>query len=255
MLSLPQQRFYFNRMKTKPLALLLALAGFALPAFAQKAQASPFVFDQEVTPLGTLQQGDKIHVALHGKNTSPAAIALENVISQNSGPADFKFPKSIGPGQKFTIEYNLNTAYLDGPFTHTIVLVGTDGTPYVTYTEGTVNAPVWFSEKIFDLGYHTPGAATEWTFYAWNPGKKPLQLALAAESAQEFSATITPAQLNIEKFDDIREGGAVPGVKIVLKAKNLGKPTGKSIRKIVAFVSPTFPQATPEVLVIGYWKN
>ena len=243
-------------MPMKSIRTLLILALLALSAFAQKAPTpSPFVFEKEVAPLGTLQQGQKIRVALNGKNASKATVVLDNVISQNSGPEDFKFPKSIAPGQKFTIEYTLNTAYMDGPFTHNIVLIAPDGTPWLTYAEGTVNAPVWFSEKIFDLGYHVSGATTEWTFYAWNPAQKPLELQLAPESAKEFTATLTSVTLNTEKFDEIKEGGKTPGLKIVLKVKDLGPNTGKSIRKIVTFTSPTFPQATPEILVIGYWKK
>jgi len=239
--------------KNNPILLLILCA---LSAFAQKAAPpSPFVFDKEIAPLGTLQQGSQHHVSLRGKNTSKQTIALENVISQNSGPEKFKFPKSIAPGQSFVIEYNLNTAYMDGPFTHSIVLIGTDGTPYVTYAEGTVIAPIWFNEKIFDLGYYTAGNNNEWTFYAWNPNRKPLELSLSTESAKEFSATIEKVQLDTENIDNVKEGGPTPGLKITLKVKNIGKPSGKSIRKIVSFQSSTYPQATPEVLVVGYWKN
>lgn len=240
-------------MKYKLVPALLAL--FATLVCAQKAAPSPFVFENEVKPLGKLVQGEKIKIRLHGKNASAKAVVLENVISQNSGPEDFRFPKQIAAGHGFDIDYTLNTAYMEGPFTHTIVLIDTAGKPYTTYVEGEVAAPIFFSEKLLDLGYYKTGQNTEWTVYAWNPGKKPIDLELTPESAKEFSAEIVSVSLHTDQLDSIREGGTVPGVKILLKAKNLGTPTGKSIRKLVSFRSKTYPTATPELLVVGYWAK
>lgn len=240
-------------MKYKNLPATLALLATLL--CAQQNTPSPFVFDNEVKPLGKLQQGEKIKIRLHGKNTAKNAIVLENVISQNSGPADFRFPKQVATGHGFDIEYTLNTAYMEGPFTHTIVLIDTAGKPYTTYVEGEVVAPIFFSEKLLDLGYYKVGQNVQWELYAWNPGKKPLELELTPESAQEFSAEFRTVSLHTDQLDSIREGGTVPGVKIILKAKNLGPVTGKSIRKLVSFRSKTYPNATPEVLVVGYWKS
>ena len=236
----------------KKIVPLLFASLLALPSFAQKA--SPFSFGKDVHSVGNLEQGQKTHVVLHAKNTSPGPVALENVISQNSGPENFRFPKSIKPGQDFTVEYDLNTAYMEGPFTHSIVLIDTDGHTYVTYAEGSVKAPVLFSEKMLDLGYYA-GGATEWTFYAWNPDSKALDLALSPESSKEFSASISPVRLDTRQFDAIKEGGQVPGLKITLKVKQLEKTGTKSIRKLVSFQSKAFPSATPEVLAVGYWKQ
>lgn len=233
-------------------SLLFVLLLVLVSATAQTP--SVLQFSPPVTVLDTLQQGESKHVVLQGKNTSSSPITLETVLSQNSGPENFKFPQKIAPGQTFQVEYTLPTAYIEGDYTHTIVLIEPNGTPHLTYVTGHVKAPIWFSEKIHDLGYYTPGATVQWTFYAWNPQQKKLALTLSPESASEFTAQITPVQLHTESLDNIREGGKVPGLKITLKPKSLQKNAGKSIRKLVSFQSKTFPQATPEVLVIGYWK-
>ena len=64
--------------------------------------------------------------------------------------------------------------------------------------------------------------------------------------------------LNVDKIDQIKEGGKVPGVKITLTTKGFLREgwelKQQSIRKIVAFKSKKFPRATPEVLIVGYWK-
>lgn len=239
---------YFIPMKS--LLYVLLFTGISITA----QTPSVLQFSSPVTVLDTLQQGETKRVVLQAKNTASSPIVLETVLSQNSGPENFKFPQKIAPGQTFQVEYTLQSAYMEGDFTHTIVLVEPNGTPHLTYVAGHVKAPIWFSEKIHDLGYYTSGSSVQWTFYAWNPQHQKLALALSPESASEFTAQITPVQLHTESLDNIREGGKVPGLKITLKPKTLQKNTGKSIRKIVSFRSKTFPQATPEVLVIGYWK-
>lgn len=64
--------------------------------------------------------------------------------------------------------------------------------------------------------------------------------------------------LKIDKLDDIKEGGKVPALKVTLKTKGIPRQglaeKQKSLRHIVAFKSPEHPKATPEVLIVGYWK-
>ena len=61
------------------------------------------------------------------------------------------------------------------------------------------------------------------------------------------------------RLDEIKEGGTVPGLKVTLLTKGLKREgwelKQKSIRKVVSFKSKKFPKATPEVLVVGYWKD
>ena len=61
------------------------------------------------------------------------------------------------------------------------------------------------------------------------------------------------------KLDEIKEGGTVPGLKVTLTTKGLKREgwelKQKSIRKVVSFKSKKYPKATPEVLVVGYWKD
>ena len=57
---------------------------------------------------------------------------------------------------------------------------------------------------------------------------------------------------------DFKEGGKVPGLKVTLTTKGLTREgwelKQKSIRKIVSFKSKKYPKATPDVLIVGYWK-
>jgi hypothetical protein len=67
-----------------------------------------------------------------------------------------------------------------------------------------------------------------------------------------------PVMLNVDKFDQIKEGGKVPGLKITLSTKGLSREgwelKQQSIRKIVSFKSKKYPKATPDVLIVGFWK-
>ncbi len=225
---------------------------FAMQNAAQGA--NPFVF--EPVNLGVLQQGVKKDVEIKGKNISLQAIELESVFNQMTGGENFIYPKKIEPGQNFKINFTLNTAYMEGSFWHNIVLVDTAGTAWVALVQGAVENPIVFSDRILDLGYYKNGVKKTWVFYAWNAENKPLKLNLASSSQKEFKAEFSDVKLNIKNFENIKEGGTTPGVKIALSVANLESPknTQKSIRKIVSFICENFPNATPELLVTGYWE-
>ena len=110
---------------------------------------------------------------------------------------------------------------------------------------------------MFDAGYYSAGEKREWTFYVWCTDLKTLpDLSLSSE-ASEFSAKIQKVSLDVSNFDSIQEKGNVPGLKITLSTRGLvrdPKSKQKSLSKIVSFSSRKFPAATPEVLIIGYWK-
>jgi hypothetical protein len=238
----------------KPLGLLFVACSFA---FSQEA-TTPIQFSPEPLLLGKIEQGAVTHVVLKGKNQTTRSIQLETVMSQNVGSSNFKFPKSIAPGKEIKIEFDLNTAGFEGPFAHRIVLVEEGGHPLVTMIEGEVDAPILFSRQMLDAGYLSPDSKPEWTIYAWNPTGKKFSLGLDSLSSRQFTLQVTPVTLNTKKFDEIQEGGSTPGLKIVLQATNLGKgptnPKMKSFRQIVTMKSTTWPKATPELLVVGYWK-
>ena len=83
-------------------------------------------------------------------------------------------------------------------------------------------------------------------------------LTLAPESAKQFAMSAKPVMLNVDKLDQIKEGGKVPGLKITLSTKGLTREgwelKQQSIRKIVSFKSKKYPKATPDVLIVGFWK-
>jgi len=244
---------YFQTMKNLILFSLITLGASAL--FAEGA----LQFVPDPYQLGEMQQGEVRHVVLRGANVTNKEIPLETVMSQGTGVENLKFPTTIGANKTITIELDLNSAYKEGPFNQTIVLIGKEGTHYTTSLEGVVHAPVFFSEKMFDAGFYSKGETREWTFYAWNTDKiTPLELSLDSLASPEFSASFKSVKLNIEKLDQIKEGGKVPGLKITLKTKGLDRSktpaTQKSLNRIVGFKSKHNPKATPEVLIVGYWK-
>ena len=94
----------------------------------------------------------------------------------------------------------------------------------------------------------------------WGTDKKSRpDLALDENAQKEFKLKTKNVMLNVDDIGKIKEGGKVPGLKLTLSTSGLSR-TGwelkqKSIRKIVGFKSKKFPKATPEVLIVGYWKD
>lgn len=217
-------------------------------------------FVPETYPIGEVDQGDVRHFVLQGANTSGTEIALENVFGQGIGMSNFKFPTKIAPNATVTIEFDMDFSGMEGMVEPVVVLVAEGGKPYTAKLSGIVKAPVFFGEKLFDAGFYKAGEKREWTFYVWETDKKVRpDLELAPESAKQFSIKTKNVMLNVDKLDQIKEGGKVPGLKVTLSTKGLSREgwelKQKSIRKIVSFKSKRYPKATPEVLVVGYWKE
>ena len=236
-------------------SILVAVMAFSTAAFADEA----IRFVPENYPTGVLNQGDVKHIVLTGANTTGKEIVLENVFGQGNGMSNFKFPGKIPAKGTVTIEFDLNTAEMEGQIKPVVVLVDTTGKPYTANMDGIVKVPFFFGEKLFDAGYYAQGEKREWTFYVWETDKKARpDLTLDSESAKQFAMSAKPVMLNVDKLDQIKEGGKVPGLKITLSTKGLTREgwelKQKSIRKIVSFKSKKYPKATPEVLIVGYWK-
>ena len=236
-------------------ALVAALA-FVAASFAEEA----IRFVPEVYPIGEVAQGDQKHFVLQGANVSGSEIALENVFGQGIGMSNFKFPTKIAPNASVTIEFDMDFSGMDGKVEPVVVLVAEGGKPYTARLSGLVKAPVFFGEKLFDAGFYKAGEKREWTFYVWETDKKARpELSLDKASAKEFSIKTKPVMLDVEKLDQIKEGGKVPGLKVTLSTKGLKREgwelKQKSIRKVVSFKSKKYPKATPEVLVVGYWND
>lgn len=241
-------------MKIKILAFAAAVA-LASQAFADDA----IKFVPEPYPIGYADQGDVKHIVIKGANVTNKEIVLENVIGQGIGMSNFKYPKKIAPNAAVTVEFDMDFAGMDGQINPVVVMVGTDGKPYTATLDGFVKAPIFFGEKLFDAGYYAAGEKREWTFYVWETEKKARpDLTLDSASKREFSIKTKPVMLNVDKLDQIKEGGKVPGLKVTLSTKGLLREgwelKQKSLRKIVGFKSKKYPKATPEVLIVGYWK-
>jgi hypothetical protein len=211
-------------------------------------------------PIGYADQGDVRHIVIKGANVSAKEITLENVIGQGIGMSNFKYPTKIAPNAPVTIEFDMDFAGMDGQINPVVVMIDNQGTPYTAQLDGYVKAPIFFGEKMFDAGFYAPNEKREWTFYVWGTDKKTRpDLALDEDAKKEFSIKTKNVMLNVDKMDQIKEGGKVPGLKVTLSTKGLSR-TGwelkqKSLRKIVGFKSKKFPKATPEVLIVGYWKD
>jgi hypothetical protein len=232
-------------------------AALALTATTFADEAIRFV--PENYPMGVLNQGDTKHIVLQGANITDKEIVLENVFGQGNGMSNFKYPSKIPAKGTIKIEFDFNSAEMEGQIKPVVVLVDTTGKPYLANMDGIVKVPFIFGEKLFDTGYYAKGEKREWTFYVWGTDKKERpDLTLAPESAKQFSMSAKPVMLNVDKFDQIKEGGKVPGLKITLSTKGLSREgwelKQQSIRKIVSFKSKKYPKATPDVLIVGFWK-
>lgn len=243
-------------MKSKILSsFFVASLVFSAVAFADDA----IRFVPEVYPIGYVNQGDVKHIVLKGANTTGQEIVLENVMGQGVGMSNFKYPKKIAPNGAVTIEFDFDFANMEGQIKPVVVLVDTTGKPYTADMDGMVKVPFFFGEKLFDAGYYAKGEKREWTFYVWGTDKKERpDLTLDPEAAKQFKMSSKPVMLNVDKLDQVKEGGKVPGIKVTLSTKGLSREgwelKQKSIRKIVGFKSKKYPKATPEVLIVGYWK-
>lgn len=232
-------------------------AAFALSTATFADEAIRFV--PENYPIGVLNQGDTKHIVLQGANLTDKEIVLENVFGQGNGMSNFKYPNKIPAKGTVKIEFDFNSAEMEGQIKPVVVLVDTTGKPYLANMDGIVKVPFFFGEKLFDAGYYAKGEKREWTFYVWGTDKKERpDLTLAPESAKQFAMSAKPVMLNVDKLDQIKEGGKVPGLKITLSTKGLTREgwelKQQSIRKIVSFKSKKYPKATPDVLIVGFWK-
>ena len=234
---------------------------FLVASLATSALADDVIrFVPDPYPIGYADQGDVKHIVIKGANVTNKEITLENVIGQGVGMSNFKYPQKIAPNAPVTIEFDMDFAGMDGQINPVVVMIDNQGTPYAAQLDGYVKAPIFFGEKMFDAGYYAPNEKREWTFYVWGTDKKERpDLTLDESAAKEFKLKTKNVMLNVDDMGKIKEGGKVPGLKLTLSTSGLSRADWelkqKSIRKIVGFKSKKFPKATPEVLIIGYWKD
>lgn len=236
-----------------------ALTAFAFVAATAAFAVDPVVFTPAVYPMGEVNQGDVKHFVLKGANVSGREIKLETVMCQGTGCSNFKYPASIAHNGPVVVEFDMDFSGMEGPVSPTVILVGTDGKPYTAALEGVVKAPVFFSEKMFDAGYYAAGESREWSFYVWETDRRARpDLVLSAESSKDFSIKTKNVKVKVDENGKVVEGGKIPALKVTLSTKGMSREGWElkqnSLRKIVTFQSTKFPKATPEVLIIGYWK-
>ena len=234
---------------------------FLVASLATSALADDVIrFVPDPYPIGYADQGDVKHIVIKGANVTNKEITLENVIGQGIGMSNFKYPQKIAPNAPVTIEFDMDFAGMDGQINPVVVMIDNQGTPYAAQLDGYVKAPFFFGEKMFDAGYYAPNEKREWTFYVWGTDKKTRpDLTLDENAQKDFKLKTKNVMLNVDDMGKIKEGGKVPGLKLTLSTSGLSRADWelkqKSIRKIVGFKSKKFPKATPEVLVVGYWKD
>lgn len=234
---------------------------FLVASLATSALADDVIrFVPDPYPIGYADQGDVKHIVIKGANVTNKEITLENVIGQGVGMSNFKYPQKIAPNAPVTIEFDMDFAGMDGQINPVVVMIDNQGTPYAAQLDGYVKAPFFFGEKMFDAGYYAPNEKREWTFYVWGTDKKTRpDLTLDENAQKDFKLKTKNVMLNVDDMGKIKEGGKVPGLKLTLSTSGLSRADWelkqKSIRKIVGFKSKKFPKATPEVLIVGYWKD
>ena len=243
-------------MNFKKLSLAFLAAFFVAPVFADDV----IRFVPDPYPIGYADQGDVKHIVIKGANVTNKEIVLETVMGQGIGMSNFKYPAKIAPNAPVTVEFDMDFSGMDGQINPVVVFVDNQGTSYAAQLDGYVKNPIFFGEKLFDAGYYAPNEKREWSFYVWGTDKKTRpDLALDENAQKEFKLKTKNVMLNIDEMGKIKEGGKIPGLKVTLSTAGLSR-TGwelkqKSLRKIVAFKSKKFPKATPEVLIVGYWKD
>ncbi|PWJ65533.1 MULTISPECIES: hypothetical protein [unclassified Fibrobacter] len=238
---------------------VLCASVFATALAAQAFAADAILFTPAVYQIGEVNQGDVKHFVLKGANVSGKDLNLETVMCQGIGCSNFKYPSTVKNKSALVIEFDLDFSAMEGPVSPTVVLVGTDGKTYLTSMDGVVKAPFFFNEKMFDTGYYTAGESRDWTFYVWETDRKARpDLTLSEEAAKDFSIKTKNVKVKVDADGKVKEGGKIPALKITLSTKGLSREgwelKQRSIRKIVSFKSKKYPNATPEVLVIGFWK-
>ena len=243
-------------MNFRKFSLAFFVASLATSAFADDV----IRFVPDPYPIGYADQGDVKHIVIKGANVTNKEITVENVIGQGVGMSNFKYPQKIAPNAAVTIEFDMDFAGMDGQINPVVVIIDNQGTPYTAQLDGYVKAPIFFGEKMFDAGYYAPNEKREWTFYVWGTDKKTRpDLTLDENAQKDFKLKTKNVMLNVDDIGKIKEGGKVPGLKVTLSTSGLSRVDWelkqKSIRKIVGFKSKKFPKATPEVLVVGYWKD
>ena len=243
-------------MNFRKFSLAFLVASLATSAFADDV----IRFVPDPYPIGYADQGDVKHIVIKGANVTNKEITVENVIGQGVGMSNFKYPQKIAPNAAVTIEFDMDFAGMDGQINPVVVIIDNQGTPYTAQLDGYVKAPIFFGEKMFDAGYYAPNEKREWTFYVWGTDKKTRpDLTLDENAQKDFKLKTKNVMLNVDDIGKIKEGGKVPGLKVTLSTSGLSRVDWelkqKSIRKIVGFKSKKFPKATPEVLIVGYWKD
>ncbi len=243
-------------MNYKKFSLAFLVAFFVAPVLAQDI----IRFVPDPYPIGYADQGDVKHIVIKGANVTDKEIVLETVMGQGIGMSNFKYPTKIAPNAPITIEFDMDFAGMDGQINPVVVIVDSQGKSYAAQLDGYVKNPIFFGEKLFDTGYYAPNEKREWTFYVWGIDKKTRpDLALDENAQKEFKLKTKNVMLNVDDMGKIKEGGKVPGLKLTLSTNGLSRSgwelKQKSIRKIVGFKSKKFPKATPEVLIVGYWKD
>ena len=235
---------------------IIAVFSFVILSNLHSEEAPPFIFEPSILNIGSIMQGETKDITLKGQNISPKTIELEMVMSQNVGYENFKYPTKLKPGEKFEVKCQFNSQFLEGDIRHTIVLVEKGGKPWLTYIEGKIKNPIKFSNPVLDLGYYQANDTKTWTIYAWNPlDTQSIDLNLDSTLQKRYQVKITQVKLNVDKPENISEGGKTKGLKIEIKYVPRTKSnTQKSISEIVSFKSKNFPMATPEIQIIGYWK-
>ena len=124
-------------------SVLAATLALTVTSFADEA----IRFVPENYPMGVLNQGDTKHIVLQGANITDKEIVLENVFGQGNGMSNFKYPSKIPAKGTVKIEFDFNSAEMEGQIKPVVVLVDTTGKPYLANMDGIVKVPFIFGEK------------------------------------------------------------------------------------------------------------
>ncbi len=239
----------------KTLITLLALSlGILFANPSARLELSPTQLD-----FGTLSQGQTKNFTFELKNISKDTLRLEAPFAQGIGPQNIKSPQVIAPGQTAPWSFEYHSAYLNGLIKENITFVVADDEYYSLEISGKVESPITISPATIDLGYLQKKVIVK-NFYLFASQKKLNQIELK-KSINGIKITSTPVKLTKNQGELSESEDGKPGLKIELTfdpmqvLKDPKWAHRNSVNLLVEFYSKDFPEATPEIQLVGYRQD
>lgn len=231
--------------------LLVLLSGVLMPILAIDSPIRILAPSGGLN-IGSIYQGENATMVYHVQNVSNDMVTVDAVIAQGVGPQNIQFPRSLKPGEKAPISFVFNSSYLAGPINEHITIVTGNNQDYSLKITGEVKPRFHFNEPVLDFGFMNAKTAYK-TTYVW--AEKNLPFDLKAINTQDLVVKLTQTYVDPTQIDAVVEVSqsntkAMFAYKIDVQVDPIN--IKRSMSRILAFQSSGFPQATPEIHLVGY---